>query len=63
MRQVDCDALVQTALDLRHVVTHLEEIRFVLIESALCDLFEHTLRVLLEPVDDGPSSKSSGPAL
>lgn len=63
MRQVDCDALVQTALDLRHVVTHLREIRFVLIESALCDLFKYTLGGLLEPVADGAPSKSSGPGL
>ncbi len=50
--------LVEKALVLSSVVNHLKEIRFVLLESALCDLFERTLRGLLEPVDDGSPSKS-----
>ena len=50
--------LVEKALVLSSAVNHLKEIRFVLFESALCDVFERTLRGLLEPVGDGPSSKS-----
>ena len=55
--------LVEKALVLSSTVNHLKEIRFVLFESALCDLFERTLRGLLEPVDDGSPSKSLSPDL
>ena len=55
--------IVEKALVLSSAVNHLKEIRFVLLESALCDLFERTLRGLLEPVDDGSPSKSLSPDL
>jgi len=55
--------LTEKALYLARVVTHLKEIRFVLIESALCDLFKYTLGGLLEPVADGAPSKSLSPDL
>lgn len=50
--------LAEKALWLASAMVHLKEIRFMLFESALCDLFERTLRGLLEPVDDGSPSKS-----
>ena len=49
--------LIRAAIDLCPTVTHLTEIRFVLFEAHLCDLFERTLRGLLEPVDDRAASK------
>lgn len=49
--------LVQTAINLCSMVTHLQEIRFVLFEVHLCDLFERILRGFLEPVGDRAASK------
>ena len=40
--------LVEKALWLATAMVHLKEIRFVLFESALCDLFERTLRGFLK---------------